>query len=210
MRILEGTLDELAPAFILVNRSAQVFWTNYRAELLLAERDLLLRNGGNLLASSTPTRTTKLREAIANVSRIPLDGKPVPDEFLLLPRAGGGDDLVVLRPVSGRHDQEGNDAVLVIVPRHDASDQAAKLIKAFGLIPSEARLVGALIRTGSSVLAASEIGITDQTAKTYLKRIYAKLGINSQLELGVMVAQLAPPLRGADVDTVSDHQITTF
>ncbi|ARS28029.1 helix-turn-helix transcriptional regulator [Sphingomonas sp. KC8] len=210
VRILEGMIDELAPAFILVNQTAQVFWTNYRAELLLAERDLLVRNGGNMLASSIPAQTAVLREAIGRVGRSLAPGADAEDEFLLLPRNGGG-DLVVLRSVIGRHGLEGNRAVLVIVPQHDASEMASKLISAFGLIPSEARLVGALISGGSSAAAAARVGITEQSAKTYLKRIYAKLGISSQLELGILVASLTPPLRSGEPRAEPDrHQIMSF
>lgn len=210
MRILEGMIDELASAFILVNPEARVFWTNYRAELVLAERDLLVRNGGNLLASSTPQRTIALREEIAVVSRTDPEGTGNGDAFLLLPRAGGGEDLVVLRSVAGRHGLEGNRAVLVIVPHHDTSEMASKLISVFGLIPSEARLVGALIASGSSAVAAARVGITEQSAKTYLKRIYAKLGIGSQFELGTLVASMTPPLRGGASRPADAHQIMNF
>ena len=210
VRILEGMLDELAPAFILVNQSSQVFWTNYRAELLLAERDLLVRNGGNRLASSLPAQTAVLRDAIGRVGKSLAHEADVEDEFLLLPKNGGG-DLVVLRSVVGRHGLEGNRAVLVIVPQHDASEMASKLISAFGLIPSEARLVGALISGGSSAVAAARVGITEQSAKTYLKRIYAKLGISSQLELGILVASMTPPLRAVEPREAPErHQIMSF
>ncbi|MBB5685461.1 helix-turn-helix transcriptional regulator [Sphingobium boeckii] len=210
MRILEGMMDELAPAFILVNNEARVFWTNYRAELVLAQRNFLVRNGGNMLASSTQTKTQMLREEIAKVSRTDPEVTGNADSFLLLPRSGEDDDLVVLRAVAGRHGLEGNRAVLVIVPQHDTSEMASKLISAFGLIPSEARLVGALIADGSSAAAAARVGITEQSAKTYLKRIYAKLGISSQLELGMLVASMMPPLRGGMPRPTDAHQMTNF
>jgi len=195
LRILEGMVDELAPALMLVNSTAQVFWTNYRAELILAERKLLIRNGGNMLASRTPANTTLLRQAIAEVISTPPRTDEENDRYLLMPRDDGSEDVIVLRPVAGRHGLEGNRAVMVIVPQNDMLTLAAKLVSLYGLIPSEARFVSAIVQAGSPSQAAIQLGITDQTAKTYMKRIYAKLGINSQLELGMLFASLAPPLR---------------
>lgn len=195
LQILEGMIDELAPALMLVNASAQVFWTNYRAELILAERRLLIRNGGNMLASRTPANTTLLRQAIGEVIALAPSDDEENDRYLLMPRDDGSEDVIVLRPVSGRQGMQSNRAVMVIVPQNDMLALAAKLVSLYGLIPSEARFVSAIVHAGSSADAAIQLGITDQTAKTYMKRIYAKLGISSQLELGMLLASLAPPLR---------------
>lgn len=195
LRILEGMVDELAPALILVNGQAQVFWTNYRAEMILAERRLLIRNGGNMLASRMQANTALLRETISEVISTPPRADEENDRYLLLPRDDGDEEVIVLRPVAGRQGLEGNRAVLVILPQNDMLTLAARLVSLYGLIPSEARFVSAIVKTGSSALAAIQLGITEQTAKTYMKRIYAKLGINSQLELGMLFASLAPPLR---------------
>lgn len=208
LQILEGMIDELAPAFILASATAQVFWTNYRAELLLAKRDLLIRNGGNMLASSSSARTALLRKAIAEAANGSLAAEGRSDHFLLMPKLGGGGDVVVLRPVAGRHGLEGNRAVLVIVPGDNLPELAGRLSALFGLIPSEARFVSALIGGGSPAAAAAQLGITEQTAKTYMKRIYAKLGINSQLELGMMIASLAPPLRSEPPERVGGRELT--
>jgi len=195
LQILEGMIDELAPALMLVNAAAQVFWTNYRAELILAERHLLIRNGGNMLASRTPSNTALLREAISEaIALAPCDDEEN-DRYLLMPRDDGSEDVIVLRPVSGRQGLESNRAVMVIVPQNDMLALAAKLVSLYGLIPSEGRFVSAIVYAGSPAEAAVQLGITDQTAKTYMKRIYAKLGISSQLELGMLLASLAPPLR---------------
>lgn len=211
LQILEGMIDELAPALILVSATAQVFWTNYRAELLLAERKLLIRNGGNMLASRTSSNTAMLRQAIREIIQIGTQVADDVDRYLLMPGDDGNDDVVVLRSVGGRHGLEGNRAVLVIIPQDDVLMLAGKLVSLFGLIPSEARFVSAIIQAGSTALAAMQLGITEQTAKTYMKRIYAKLGISSQLELGMLLASLAPPLRsGQFAPNGNPHQVNAF
>lgn len=197
LQILEGMIDELAPALMLVSGTAQVFWTNYRAELMLAHRRLLVRNGNNMLASRTPANTVSLRQAISEVIALPPRADEENDRYFLMPSEDGGEEVIVLRPVSGRNALEGNRAVMVIVPRDDMLALVGKLVSLYGLIPSEARFITAVIQGGSPGHAAIQLGITEQTAKTYMKRIYAKLGISSQLELGMLFASLAPPLRSA-------------
>ncbi|MBU0555789.1 MAG: hypothetical protein KKD64_11935 [Alphaproteobacteria bacterium] len=211
LQILEGMIDELAPALMLVSATAQVFWTNYRAESILAERRLLVRNGGNMLASRTPSNTALLRRAISEaISLLPRVDEEN-DRYLLMPREDGGDDVIVLRPVAGRDGLEGNRAVMVIVPQDDMLGIVGKLVSLYGLIPSEARFVSAIIEAGSPALAAIQLGITDQTAKTYMKRIYAKLGISCQLELGILFASIAPPLRSVPaVTSQAFHQINAL
>lgn len=211
LQILEGMMDELAPALMLVSPTAQVFWTNYRAELILAERRLLVRNGGNMLASRTPSNTILLRQAISQaIASIARDDEQN-DRYLLMPSDDGEEDVIVLRPVAGRNGLEGNRAVMVIIPQDDMLALIGKLVGLYGLIPSEARFVSAIIQAGSSAHAALALGITDQTAKTYMKRIYAKLGISSQLELGMLFASLAPPLRTARAPVPRpSHQIDAF
>jgi DNA-binding CsgD family transcriptional regulator len=211
LQILEGMMDELAPALMLVNATAQVFWTNYRAELILAERRLIVRNGGNMLASRTPSNTALLRRAIAEAISLPPRADEENDRYLLLPSDDGGEDVIVLRPVAGRNGLEGNRAVMVIIPQDDMLGLVGKLVSLYGLIPSEARFVSAIIQAGSPSHAATQLGITDQTAKTYMKRIYAKLGISSQLELGILFASLAPPLRSFHAAMpASNHQINAL
>lgn len=195
LQILEGLLDELAPALILVNSRGRIFWTNAQAELLLAEKQVMIRTGGNLIGCPSATRTSLLRDKIAEAAdRATINGD---DRYVLLPRDDGGEDIVVLRSVHGRHGLEGNRAVLLIVPQHDTPRLAQDLILSFGLIRSEARFVAAVIETGAPALAARRLGLSQQTAKTYLKRIYAKLGVSNQLELAVLVTSLTPPLRSA-------------
>lgn len=208
LEILEGMVDELAPALMLVNAAAQVFWTNYRAELILAERRLLVRNGGNMLASRTPSNTIRLRRAISEAISLPPRVDEENDRYLLMPSEDGGEDVIVLRPVAGRNRLEGNRAIMVIIPQDDMLALIGKLVSLYGLIPSEARFVSAIVEQGSPAHAAMQLGITEQTAKTYMKRVYAKLGINSQLELGIMFASLAPPLRAVHASPHSaSHQI---
>ncbi len=64
-------------------------------------------------------------------------------------------------------------------------EQATKdrLIDRFGLTSAEADLASAFLREGSLMAAAKRRGLTDGTARQYLKRIFRKTGTDSQAKL---------------------------
>lgn len=63
------------------------------------------------------------------------------------------------------------------------ADRHEQLAELFGLLPSEARLALALCRGRSIVEAASELNITEGTARHYSKLIYGKTGARGQADL---------------------------
>ncbi len=64
-----------------------------------------------------------------------------------------------------------------------ASDRQSQLSELFALSASEARLALALCRGRSIAEAAGDAGLTEQTARTYSKAIYAKTGARGQPDL---------------------------
>jgi len=64
-----------------------------------------------------------------------------------------------------------------------SADRCEQLAQLFDLLPSESRLALALSRGMSITEAATELGLTVQTARTYSKNIYAKMGARSQADL---------------------------
>jgi DNA-binding CsgD family transcriptional regulator len=64
-----------------------------------------------------------------------------------------------------------------------SADRCEQIAELFGLLPSEARLALALSRGMSIADAAIELGLTVETARTYTKKIYAKMGARGQADL---------------------------
>jgi DNA-binding CsgD family transcriptional regulator len=64
-----------------------------------------------------------------------------------------------------------------------SADRCEQLADLFELLPSEARLALALSRGMTIVEAATELGLTVETARTYSKKIYAKTGARGQPDL---------------------------
>ena len=67
--------------------------------------------------------------------------------------------------------------------------QADFLEARFGLSPAEARLVALLIAGASLRSCAKALGITYETARTYLKSVFYKTGTHRQAELVLTVFQ---------------------
>jgi DNA-binding CsgD family transcriptional regulator len=63
------------------------------------------------------------------------------------------------------------------------TDRHEQLAELFGLLPSEARFALALSRGLSIAEAASQLGLTIETARNYSKKVYAKTGARGQADL---------------------------
>ena len=72
------------------------------------------------------------------------------------------------------------------------------LLEALGLLPSEQRFLGHFLKSSSLCNAAEGCGLSEETARTYLKRVRAKLGVHRQMELAGLISGLVLPLHAAD------------
>jgi DNA-binding CsgD family transcriptional regulator len=61
----------------------------------------------------------------------------------------------------------------------------------YQLSQSEAHLARYLTMTGSMTDTVEQLGITRNTAKTHMRRIFEKTGINTQLQLARLVHKLS-------------------
>ena len=68
--------------------------------------------------------------------------------------------------------------------------KAEQLSQAFGLTPGEAKLAAALSSGASLPEAADELRISHETARTRLKVVFAKMGVNRQTALVALIARL--------------------
>ena len=80
--------------------------------------------------------------------------------------------------------------VLVIDPDDDSPPEPSLVRDILGLTLGEAR-VAALVGVGLSTgQAAQQLGIADETARSVLKRVFAKVGVSRQSELAAMMTRL--------------------
>ena len=73
--------------------------------------------------------------------------------------------------------------VLVEEPARRANAPFAAFTKSHGLSPAETGLASRLVRGLSLRQAAAELGISDNTARSHLKHVFAKTGARRQADL---------------------------
>lgn len=74
--------------------------------------------------------------------------------------------------------------------REPGPRDAADMLVSIKLTPAEARLAVLVGKGNSARQAASQLGITEHTARSTLKQIYGKLGIRNRAALGHLIARL--------------------
>ena len=168
-----------APMF-RVDRKGTVGWMNQSAEQAVKQGDTFQLIAGRLAARHLKD-TQALRAAIQRASDCDDVLETGRATIPILVQQGEEDQVCVAWVVT---EGEGSGAVLVSINSltfaQDKLDAAAAV---FGLSRSQQRLAE-LIATGHDVAASSELlGITANTGKTHLQRIFDKTGVRSQAAL---------------------------
>jgi DNA-binding CsgD family transcriptional regulator len=81
--------------------------------------------------------------------------------------------------------------VLISDPDHGVALNRERLQENYGLTPAEARLAALLVEGKRLKTAAVELGISFETARTHLKRIFSKTTSESQVDLVRLFLNLA-------------------
>ena len=183
-RVIRASLDLLGRAAILIDRSGIVRDVTPAALALLGAELGLIE--GRLVAAD-PATAARLDAAIAGAAA----GNTVSGETVAVGRAGRRP--LVLRILSWAPAETGGVAAVVLVTDLDERPMVGeeRLRAAFRLSPGEARLA-ALIGSGLSPrVAAGHLHVTEETARTLLKRVFAKTGVSRQSELAVLLTRLS-------------------
>lgn len=197
-----ATVDTLAIGTLVLDQHGGVLSANQRAEAILgAGAGIGLRQGRLRLEAREADR--ELQQLIDALLRQP---DPSRAEALALPRAGRTALGLLLRtlPAAAVRDNEPVPA-LVVYLTDPASHRLAPqelIARLFGLTAAEARLAALLADGMSLAEAAAALAISEGSARTYSKRIFAKIGVSRQAELVRLVlksvAALALPRSGEE------------
>jgi DNA-binding CsgD family transcriptional regulator len=175
-----AVLDFLPFGIILVDGDSTALLVNRRAEQVLGEQDGLSTPGGKL-AATRPTATTRLRQSIARTWRLAHGPGPHPSDGFQLARPSGRKPLVIrIVPLQPRIDAL---AVVVCDPETRRPVEQRLLHQLYQLTRTEAQLVAALADGERLEDAAQALGVTLGTGRTYLKRVFAKMGVSRQSDL---------------------------
>ncbi|MEM5582590.1 response regulator [Roseibium sp. AS2] len=170
-----AALAAMTPAVAVVDGAGKVVYFNESAdEVLKSHRGIVVDRNGTVYVSGTQART-EFREAVKKAAE-EMDVSPRfvtvsdPEDFEPL--------MAVITPVG-----QGRAAIMFTVPGRSVPPSVDSLVELFGLTRVEAVLAQTIASGGTVEDAATNCNVTLETARTYLKRIFQKLGVRRQVDL---------------------------
>lgn len=201
-RTLFTLLEQLPLGVVLLDGVGRIVRANRRAQATLAEGDGLEIGTDGRLYAACALDTRKLRDLLAPPSRSPRRVAAVS-----LQRPSGRSPLSLLVAASDPTADAPStglpgvvtSAVFIGDPDQRGPSAAWLLRELHGLTRAEARLTQSLLEGHSIESAAAVLGISRNTARTHLKRVFSKTGTCRQADLVSLLLQ-SPALLQLDGD----------
>jgi len=179
-------LNALETAVLVVDRKLRVVLANRSGDQMLSSADGLSVQDGEL-SGTTATETRRIRAFVANLFELH-SAAPRPQALRIERRSGRksyactGQRLPLGAGIAGVR----SDPVAILFIRELAAQRSLEpeaLGQLYGLTATEAQLASLLAQGLTLEQAASLRGITYETARTYLKGLFEKMGCHRQAEL---------------------------
>jgi DNA-binding CsgD family transcriptional regulator len=207
-------LDDVPWGVVLVDEHGSRLAANRCAREILAACDGLTVHG-NTLRAELPDESARLDRLLKQSIRSNGDRNPLTDGAISITRSSGSHPLRVrVVPLHTKPDifAERVPAAAIYISDLDLQLDSNELLlrDLYALTPVEARLAACLSQAKSVEEAATAMGVTVNTARAYLKRIYNKTGVRRQTELvRLLLLGLTRPLcrsEGARTDGLPESR----
>lgn len=177
----QAILDSLPSPILLINKQAKILFANQAGSRWL-------ESSNHLFSQQKAVQLEVVRAAVSKLSVEICGMRPAPLFAVRVPEKGGKFDYLLGLSLSNSHPiaaQFSERVGLIIVRASTENDTTCLCIfrSLFGLTDAEVRFTEALCRSASVQDAAASIGITYQTARSYLKNIYEKTDCHTQASL---------------------------
>lgn len=192
-------LDQLPWGVMFIDEHRTRLAANRHAQEILVAGDGLTARG-NTLRAELAEETARLERLLS--SALDRNGQEGTGGTLSITRPSGAPPLnVVIVPLHINTDAFGERGPIAAIFVTDPdtpldSRNQQQLRELYSLTTVEARLAAWLLQGKSVDAAAATMGITVNTARAYLKRIYQKTGVRRQPELMRLLLLGLPRLRG--------------
>lgn len=192
-KAMDAVLASLDCGVILLSAQAEVIFMNGIAQTFVDQRDGLCSEAGVLRSSKREERTL-LAEAVANSAV----QRSTNGDGVSLSRACGRKLPCLIYPVRGRR-REGFDqraSVMLLFRTQDRSipGMAGLIARIYQLSPRQAQLVEHILSGDVLQDAADAMGVSYETVKTQLRRVFEKTETKSQNELVRLIASGPLPI----------------
>jgi len=182
-------LDDIEPPALTVDENLVVHNINGGFRRLVSEGVITLDHG--VLSGASPLITERLKEAV-RASIIPDPKQKAAGSTVLI----STDEQRFLFAVIGTIPGNANPTLaLIYVPQFDEDTGARRIALAFNLSWVETRIVRSILGGRCPRAIGVELGFTEETVRTYIKRIMLKVGINRQSEFFVLHSQTFSPFK---------------
>jgi DNA-binding CsgD family transcriptional regulator len=187
------TLDGLATAVFLVDGAGRIVRANLAGHAMLADATVVCGSGGRLIAVDA-TSDHKLHDIFTNAERSGAIGIDVP----MFARDGERYVAHVLPLTSGARRRAGRAysavaAVFVQKATIELPHPLETIASSFELTPTELRVLMMIVQVGGVPEIASVLGVSEETTRTHLKRIFSKTNTSRQADLVKLVAGYMSP-----------------
>ena len=194
-----ATLDELKRGVVFVGPNRNMIYANRAAALILAGRDGLFLDGKGVCRASRAAEQGLLDRlldgAIGGRWRSEGDTSSSGGVMLVQRPSGARAFALVVAPMPsppfGLAAAHVAAAILISDPEADSGALRDILRRLYQLSEREAELAVRIAEGERLEQAARNLSVTYQTARSYLKSIFMKLGVDRQAELASLVQKLA-------------------
>ncbi len=182
-----AALDQIPIGVVIVDDAGMVLDSNHVANEVLASNDGLMVDRCGL-KGYTREATLKLHELIATAINPDRQVDPEATDTILVNRPSGRPSLAVTvgrLPLASRFlgTERRAAAIYITDPQTPFDLDSAKLRRLYKLTPAEARLAAHMAQGSRLEDAAADLGVSLNTVRTHLKRIFSKTGTDRQAEL---------------------------
>ncbi|MFS0773071.1 helix-turn-helix transcriptional regulator [Sphingomonas sp. 1P08PE] len=198
-RLLAAAMNQSECGIIVVRADHSVLFSNPAAQAILATRDGIELRRDQL----RPTRyqdAIRFQASLDHVLTLPAEaGQPSRHSMmLLLDRPDQHRPLIAVIAPAAAESAEGGAAAIVYVMRPELSGlRGVEVIcQLHGLSPVETQLVARLVAGATLSEAAFEMRIKPDTARAYLKQVFAKTDTHRQADLIQLVIRYQRAVRG--------------
>ncbi|MDR3416861.1 MAG: helix-turn-helix transcriptional regulator [Nevskia sp.] len=200
-QLLAGAVDSLGVGVVLLDECGALLHSNRLADEILRRRDGL-RLANAMLACDTPAEDRRLRGAIRTALQRSLEGDAGEGIAVAATRADGSTRLgLLVKPLPPGPLDEGRRRPAVVVflrdPRHGCQPSQRAVSQLFDLTPVETRLTLEMVAGATLDETAAALQIRRNTARTHLRSIFAKVGVQRQAELVRVILNSVAVMREA-------------
>lgn len=182
VEVLRTALDRVGLAVFLVTKAGQLAFTNTAARQLLEQGTGLYERRGALHASNRAD-SVALEAALDHVIDAGRDSATLPLLIIHREDAAPLTISIVPSPFATVEPDEVGAIVFAVDPDMDITDLAAAVCRAFDLTRVETALACQLASGRTLQEATAQMRLKSETAKSYLRSIFSKMGVSRQSDL---------------------------